>query len=583
MNPNFLIIDFEYREDSPGRLHPVCIVALELETGRVYRQWLDEGQATAHSFPFSETTVLIAHSIASSHGRCWDSLGWPEPAGWIDTHIEEHVLARGDKVHKELDLLQCCRRRGIPVMNDEEHRAIRDLVRTEARYSDEAKQKILSYCERNVWATTQLIRAIQRNASFHFNQAMLRGSYAAECSRITNRGIPVDAERFEQLASLPISRVRKLIARLSGPHPVAPEGQWSWRAFRRLVSASGLDWPMTNGGNYKSDPRTISRMADRHGEPWATIARLRADLSEALISGLILRDDGRLVADMRPFGAITGRCAPRASEFILVKPKWLRLLVQSPLGRSLIIADWSGQEFAVAAALSGDTAMIKSYQSGDPYLELGRRYGRIPRAGTKASHPYERSIFKEVSLAVLMGMGPEAIGRKTGLGLPGGAELLRLHKRAFPTFWRWANQCLINAAAGANLETYFGLVYNPSSQHYSPGTARNFPIQAIGSDMLRIAVLLLAQEGVSIVATVHDSIVVECDEADADRVTPLVVAKMEEASRLCLHDKITVRVDAKRIDHPYHYPDDDGLPFFARIAIELGIPLDDREQAALIA
>ena len=76
------------------------------------------------------------------------------------------------------------------------------------------------------------------------------------------------------------------------------------------------------------------------------------------------------------FRARTGRNQPSNSRFIFGPSVWLRGLIKPPAGMGLAYVDWRAQEFAVAAALSGDQAMMAAYRSGDPYPQLcqtGRR------------------------------------------------------------------------------------------------------------------------------------------------------------------------------------------------------------------
>ncbi len=577
MNRKFLILDFEYREDRPGRLSPVCVVAQDLESGRVYRQWLDGIMPSSPGFPCDENTILVAHSIAPAEGLCWAQLGWPEPGGWICTYVEERVLACGEKLEGGFKLLGCCARRGVATIGAEEKSFMRDLILSGGPYSDDDRENILDYCESDVVVTARLFEQIVCDQRFNEEQALFRGRFAAECSRITNRGIPVDLTRLRPLLALSNMQLRELISEFSDDYGIAPEGKWSTPAFNALVATSGINWPRTQTGKLKSDKNTLKMMGEDYGSPWIEIARLKRNLTEAMVNGLRLRDDGRLISDLHPFGAITGRCTPRSRTFLPAKPKWLRLLIQAPPGRTIISADWSSQEYAIAATLSRDRAMINAYLTGDPYLDLGRRCGSIPPDGTKSSHPKERDAYKVVSLAVLMGMGAVSIGLKTELGTSGGERLLRLHKRVFPDFWEWTEKCGNNGGAGRDLETVFGLVYNPAPESYKPRTAKNFLLQATASDMLRVAVVLLVEAGVEIVATVHDSIMVECDTIDADRIEKLLVEKMEEASSICLHDMLKVRVEVDRADHPLHFFDENGFAFFEKIAAKLGLELDSRE------
>ena len=55
-----------------------------------------------------------------------------------------------------------------------------------------------------------------------------------------------------------------------------------------------------------------------------------------------------------PFRSRTGRNQPSNAKFIFGPGKWMRGLIKPPQGKVLAYIDWSAQEVAIAAALSGD-------------------------------------------------------------------------------------------------------------------------------------------------------------------------------------------------------------------------------------
>lgn len=58
----------------------------------------------------------------------------------------------------------------------------------------------------------------------------------------------------------------------------------------------------------------------------------------------------------------------------------MRSLIRPALGQAVAYFDWSAQEIAIAAALSGDAAMISGYQSGDPHIAFAILAGLAPLA-----------------------------------------------------------------------------------------------------------------------------------------------------------------------------------------------------------
>ena len=93
--------------------------------------------------------------------------------------------------------------------------------------------------------------------------------------------------------------------------------------------------------------------------------------------------DGRNRCLLSAFRSRTGRNQPSNSKFIFGPSVWLRGLIKPPPGYGLAYIDWSQQEFGIAAALSGDPAMMDAYHSGDPYLAFAKQAGAVPAHATK--------------------------------------------------------------------------------------------------------------------------------------------------------------------------------------------------------
>jgi DNA polymerase I len=114
-----------------------------------------------------------------------------------------------------------------------------------------------------------------------------------------------------------------------------------------------------------------------------------------------------------------------------------------PPGYAVSYLDFEQQEFAIAAALSGDPNMMEAYRSGDPYLEFGKQTGGLPEWATKETHPQIREGFKQTALGVQYGMSDSGLSRKLkSLGLDGSTahakNLLHMHRETYRVFWKWS-------------------------------------------------------------------------------------------------------------------------------------------------
>ena len=208
------------------------------------------------------------------------------------------------------------------------------------------------------------------------------------------------------------------------------------------------------------------------------------------------------------FASRTSRNQPSNSRFIFGPAAWLRGLIQPQSGRAVAYVDWSQQEFGIAAALSGDVAMIDAYLTGDPYLAFGKQAGRIPPDGTSETHEVERERFKRCTLAVQYGMGPDSLAKQIKQQPAWARELLELHRRTYPKYWVWSDQAEVDGMLGGSLTTVFGWPLRTTAGA-NPRSLRNFPCQANGAEMLRLACCLATERGISVCAPIHDAILVE--------------------------------------------------------------------------
>ena len=155
---------------------------------------------------------------------------------------------------------------------------------------------------------------------------------------------------------------------------------------------------------------------------------MRYTLAQLSLRELAIGHDGRNRCNLWAFSSRSSRNQPSNSQYIFGPSTWLRSLIKPEPGRAVAYVDWSQQELAVAAYLSGDTAMQQAYQSGDFYLAFAIRAGAAPPHATKETHAAVRDRFKIVCLGVLFGLSEYGIARKLNLTLPEGRRLLRHHK-----------------------------------------------------------------------------------------------------------------------------------------------------------
>jgi len=293
------------------------------------------------------------------------------------------------------------------------------------------------------------------------------------------------------------------------------------------------------------------------------LRELRHTLSGMRLSDLAVGADGRNRTILSAFRARTGRNQPSNTKFIFGPSAWLRGLIRPPTGCGIAYIDWAQQEFGIAAALSGDPLMMVAYCSGDPYLAFAKQAGAAPPEATKATHKAIRDQFKSTVLAVQYGMGADALAQRLGQPPIRARELLRLHRETYRVFWTWSEWAVDYAMLTGSLHTVFGWRVQVPSEANTRSLA-NFPMQANGAEMLRLACCLGTEQGIEVCAPVHDAVLI-C--APLDRLD-LDVARMQdamrEASRVVL-DGFELKTDFEIIRYPDRYANPRGADMWKRV------------------
>jgi len=281
------------------------------------------------------------------------------------------------------------------------------------------------------------------------------------------------------------------------------------------------------------------------------------------LSDLSVGQDGRNRTLLSAFQSRTGRNQPSNTKFIFGPSVWLRGLIKPPPGYGLAYVDWSQQEFGIAAALSGDMAMQAAYQSGDPYLAFAKQARAVPEDATKRSHGPQRELFKQCVLAVQYGMAAQSLALRIVQPPLVARELLRAHRETYRRFWQWSDAALDHAMLLGSLQTTFGWRIGVGAD-CNPRSLRNFPMQANGAEMLRLACCLGTERGVEICAPVHDAVLICAALDHLDENIHRMKGAMKEAAKIILAG-FELRSDVSIIRYPDRYMDSRGVVMWDRV------------------
>jgi DNA polymerase-1 len=257
----------------------------------------------------------------------------------------------------------------------------------------------------------------------------------------------------------------------------------------------------------------------------------------------------------------------------------------APTGKKLVVADYSSQESRILACLAKEEKMIDFFLNGDGDLhshtarlmfkvpvqkEIVDEEGRVIQEGKNL---YYRQLAKTINFGIAYGMSAFKLSHDFGITLEEAEEFINSYFEAYPqleAYFRKQRELAIekgyisidpitnrrswNGHLQRQYEENLGLVREyriwgrkapkevfslmNSAKGQIGRNAQNYRIQGTAASMTKLASVLvtnkLEENGLSatLVNAVHDEIVIECSEKDAEKVQQLLLESMEKAGKV---------------------------------------------------
>ena len=205
-------------------------------------------------------------------------------------------------------------------------------------------------------------------------------------------------------------------------------------------------------------------------------------------------------------------------------------------GRKIISADYSQFELRLAAVLAGDKNLIADFNADlDIHKKTASDAFHVPMNEVTKE---QRRAAKVVNFGILYGMSVKGLSEAAGMGFYEAKRFIEDYFRVRQPIRDYLDRILTQARTEGFVETYFGR-RRPTPDVHSPNfiirsgaerAAQNMPIQGTEADLMKRAMITLDKKlpkTAAMIMQVHDSIMVECDEADVKTVSALMKTVME--------------------------------------------------------
>jgi hypothetical protein len=535
-----VVADFEYesRDGPSGDIYPLpqplCLVTYLLDENlnrvRTIKLWREQLLASKHPpFDIGHDTLFVAYS-AWAELTCFLALAWQFPAHVFDLHTcflagsnilpphtDDDVRAKRGK-----KLPDACRAYDIHGWENLDKGSIaRDIG--EGRWRMHGQEKVFEYCEEDVRKSTELLRK-QIGGHGRFQRAsvphvLLWSDYSAKAiARVQARGIPIDTYLWHLIQEHRVATIRELLRRFDPSHnddePIYDsEGMWSTARFAKWIARNRVPaWPRLASDRLDLGSDAFRLMS--HGPGIRNLHILRDSIGFIAKASMPVATDGRNHPSLFPFGTATGRNAHGKSIFNA--HAGMRSLIVFRPDKLGVYLDWKAQEMGIFADFSGDENLRNGYQSGDIYHDFAITVGLTSDPDPKrwkATHPDQRERMKSLGLGIGYGMGVASLAKGLNCHPVIASGFIELHRRKYSKAWDWRRRRVDAAFLQRRMESVFGWPLHLST---SPNerTLYNFPMQAGGAEMMRLATCRLCDAGLTPCMLVHDGILFELDNAE---------------------------------------------------------------------
>jgi DNA polymerase I len=314
---------------------------------------------------------------------------------------------------------------------------------------------------------------------------------------------------------------------------------------------------------YSTDADVLTELALAHPLPGKilehrTLSKLKGTYADAL-PALVNPHTGRIHTTFNQLVAATGRLSSQ-------DPNLMNIPIRTELGRRIreafvpeegwqfVAADYSQIELRILAHLSGEPAIIESFQRGeDIHTRTACEVFKVEPAAVTSLH---RTIAKSANYAILYGVSAFGLAQATKIDQKEAQRYIDAYFATHPRVRAFIDRTLAEGRERGYVTTLMGRrrylpdlrSNNPVARNAAERMAMNAPVQGTASDMIKIAMVrvhaALRARGLQsrMLLQVHDELLFEAPPTEVEAV--VVLAREIMASALPLEVPVVVDVKA---------------------------------------
>lgn len=278
---------------------------------------------------------------------------------------------------------------------------------------------------------------------------------------------------------------------------------------------------------------------------YRSLTKLKSTYAEGLLKEIA--PDGRIHTSFMMTVTDTGRLSSREPNLqnIPIRKSFgaqIRKMFVAGPGCVLVDADYSQIELRILAHISGDENMISAFCSGEDIhrVTASQVFGTDPELVS----PEQRSAAKAVNFGIVYGMSAWSLAQDIKVSPARAKEYMDAYLDKYAGVRDYQKSIVRQARDDGYVSTCFSRrrplpelkSSNFALRSFGERVALNMPVQGTAADIIKMAMVSvhrrLAQEGLAakLILQVHDELIVEAPEAEAERVKAILQEEMESAA-----------------------------------------------------
>ncbi len=375
-------------------------------------------------------------------------------------------------------------------------------------------------------------------------------------------GVRVDPAILEEMSRELEGRIEQLtgeIYELAGTRfNISSPKQLGEVLFGQLGLPAGKK---TKSGGYSTDAEVLEELAQQYEIAakildYRTLTKLKSTYVDAL--GSLIARDGRIHTTFAQTVAGTGRLSSKDPNLQNIpirieEGRRIRRAFVPADGHVLVAADYSQIELRVVAHYSGDPALREAFERDqDIHTRTAAEVWGVPMDQVT---PEMRRKAKAVNFGLIYGQTDYGLARAVGMSRKEAKEFIETYFEKFAGVKQYMDAKKAEAKEKGYVTTLEGRKRPlPEINHRvfsvrqnAERMAINTPIQGTAADMMKRAMIrvhrALKESGLKarMILQVHDELVFECPEQEAEALSALVKREMEGAMQLSVPLKVDVK------------------------------------------